>query len=73
MTVQSENYEMGTLISNKTFGEQAKEAIKVEEKETVLLIILLFIAGMNKGVEFLKSFSGIEAILIDMNLLAYVT
>jgi thiamine biosynthesis lipoprotein len=28
---------------------------------------------MNKGIELLKSFPGTEAILIDMNLLVYVT
>ncbi|WP_156946223.1 hypothetical protein [Clostridium akagii] len=28
---------------------------------------------MNKGIELLKSFHGTEAILIDMNLVGYVT
>lgn len=34
---------------------------------------ILFIAGMNKGIELLKSFPGTEVIFIDMNLLVYVT
>lgn len=37
------------------------------------LSTILFVAGMNKGIELLKSFPGTEAILIDMNLLVYVT
>ncbi|KUO74414.1 MAG: thiamine biosynthesis protein ApbE [Clostridia bacterium BRH_c25] len=37
------------------------------------LSTVMFIAGMEKGLELLKSFSGTEAILIDMNLLVYVT
>ena len=37
------------------------------------LSTILFIAGMNKGIELLKSFPGTEAVLIDMNLLVYVT
>ena len=37
------------------------------------LSTILFVAGMNKGIEILKSFPGIEAILIDMNLLVHVT
>ncbi|HYF81749.1 MAG TPA: FAD:protein FMN transferase [Clostridia bacterium] len=37
------------------------------------LSTILFIAGMKKGLELLKSFPGTEAILIDMNLLVYVT
>ena len=37
------------------------------------LSTMLFVAGMNKGVELLKSFPGTEAILIDVNLLVYVT
>jgi thiamine biosynthesis lipoprotein len=37
------------------------------------LSTILFVAGMNKGIELLKSFPGTEAILVDMNLLVYVT
>lgn len=37
------------------------------------LSTILFAAGMNKGIKLLKSFPGTEAILIDMNLLVYVT
>lgn len=37
------------------------------------LSTIIFIAGMNKGIELLKSFHGTEAIFIDMNLLVYVT
>jgi hypothetical protein len=54
MFAQPENYELDTLIKNKVFGEQAKEGLKAKEQESVFLIILLFIAGMNYGVEFLK-------------------
>jgi FAD:protein FMN transferase len=37
------------------------------------LSTILFVAGMNKGIELLKPFPGTEAILIDMNLQVYVT
>lgn len=37
------------------------------------LSTILFIAGMDKGIELLKSFPGTEAVLIDMNLQVYVT
>ena len=37
------------------------------------LSTILFIAGMNRGIEILKSFPGTEAILIDSNLFLYVT
>jgi FAD:protein FMN transferase len=37
------------------------------------LSTILFVTGMNKGIELLKSFPGTEAILIDMNLLVHVT
>lgn len=37
------------------------------------LSTILFIAGMNKGIEILKSFPGTEAIFIDVNLMVCVT
>ena len=37
------------------------------------LSTILFTAGMENGIEILKAFPGTEAILIDMNLLVYVT
>jgi thiamine biosynthesis lipoprotein len=37
------------------------------------LSTILFVAGMNKGIEILKSFPGTEAVLIDSNLTAYIT
>ena len=37
------------------------------------LSTVMFIAGMNKGIELLKSFQGTEAIFINMNLTVYVT
>jgi FAD:protein FMN transferase len=37
------------------------------------LSTILFVAGMNKGLELLKSFHGTEAILIDTNLHVYLT
>lgn len=37
------------------------------------LSTILFIAGMNKGIKLLKTFSGAEAVLIDVNLQVYFT
>ncbi len=37
------------------------------------LSTILFVGGMNRGIELLKAFPGTEAILIDKNLLVYVT
>ncbi len=37
------------------------------------LSTILFVAGMKKGLEFLRSFPGAEAIFIDMDLLVHVT
>jgi thiamine biosynthesis lipoprotein len=37
------------------------------------LSTILFVTGMEKGLELLRQFSGAEAIFIDMNLLVYVT
>lgn len=37
------------------------------------LSTILFVAGKKKGLEILKSFPGTEAVLIDMNLMVYVT
>jgi len=37
------------------------------------LSTILFVAGMEKGLEFLRSFSQTEAILVDSDLQVYVT
>jgi thiamine biosynthesis lipoprotein len=37
------------------------------------LSTILFVAGMEKGLEFLRRFSGTEAIFIDMSLQVYIT
>lgn len=37
------------------------------------LSTILFVAGMNKGTALLKSFPGTEAVLVDKNLLVYIT
>lgn len=37
------------------------------------LSTILFVAGINKGIKFLKEFPGVEAVLIDMNLTVHIT
>jgi len=37
------------------------------------LSTILFVSGMNKGMELLKGFPGAEAVFIDMNLTVYIT
>jgi thiamine biosynthesis lipoprotein len=37
------------------------------------LSTMLFVAGKNKGIELLKFFPGTEAVLIDMNMMVYIT
>ncbi|MDD3704986.1 MAG: FAD:protein FMN transferase [Clostridiaceae bacterium] len=37
------------------------------------LSTILFIAGMNKGIKFVKEFPGVKAILIDMDLTVHIT
>ncbi len=49
-----------TIVANKSLTADA-------------LSTILYVAGMDRGIELLKSFPGTEAIFIDNNLLIYIT